>query len=62
MRPRQGRSTNDQAGVRAVELLPDFSTIGVCVVENLNTIEMFTKYFNTHSTYVKTSTRDVRLN
>ena len=27
--------TNDQAGIRAVELQPDFNTIQVCLVENI---------------------------
>ena len=33
VRPRQGRRTNDQAGIGAVELQPDLYTIQVCLVE-----------------------------
>ena len=39
MRRRQGRRTNDQAGVRAAELQPDFNTIQVCLVENIKEIK-----------------------
>ena len=39
VRRRQGRRTNDQAGVRAAELQPDFNTIQVCLVENIKEIK-----------------------
>ena len=35
MRQIQGRRTNDQAGIRAVELRPELNTIEVCLVENI---------------------------
>ena len=38
MRRRQGRRANDQAGIRVVELQPDFNTIQVCLVENIEDI------------------------
>ena len=36
MKGREGRTTHDEAGIRAVELQPDFKTIlEVCLVENI---------------------------
>ena len=43
---RQERRTNDQAGIRAVELRPDFNMIQVCLVENVKGIKMLTKCMN----------------
>ena len=37
-RGREGRRTNDEAGIRAVELHPDFKTIQVCLVESIKDI------------------------
>ena len=61
MRGRQGRRTNDQARIRAVELQPDFNTIQVRLVENIKDIKIFTKGVNTciHYIYDKTDTRVV---
>ena len=33
VRRRQGRRTNDEAGIRAVELQPDFKIVQVCLFE-----------------------------
>ena len=35
VRRRQGRRTNDEAGIRAVGLQPDFNTIQIFLVENI---------------------------
>ena len=35
---RQGRGIKDEAGIRGVELQPDFKTIQVCLVENIKGI------------------------
>ena len=35
MRGREERRTNDEGGIGAVELQPDFKTIQVCLVENI---------------------------
>ena len=56
MKGREGRRNNDEAGIRAVELQPDFNTIQVCVIENITDIEVFTKCSNIHDVY-ETDTR-----
>ena len=38
VRRRQGRRTNDEAGIRGVDLQLDFKTIQVCLVENMKDI------------------------
>ena len=38
VRRRQGRRTNDEAGIRGVELQPDIKTIQVCLVENIKDV------------------------
>ena len=48
-----------QAGIRAVELQPDFNTIQVCLVENMEGILIFTKRLNIQYFYDKTDTRVV---
>ena len=59
MRRRQGRRANDQAGIRVVELQPDFNTIQVCLVEHIKNIQMFTKCLNIHYIHDKADTRAV---
>ena len=48
MRRRQARRTNDEAGIRAVELQPGFNTIIVCLVENTKDIKMFRRSGTAH--------------
>ena len=43
----EGRRITDEAGLHAVELQPDFKTIGVCLVQNKKDIYMITKSLNT---------------
>ena len=38
VRGREGRKTNGEVGIRAVELQLDFKTIQVCMVENIKDI------------------------
>ena len=38
MREREGRGTNDEAGIRAVELQREFKTMQVCMFENIKYI------------------------
>ena len=45
MRGKEGRRTNDEAGIRAVQLQPDFKTMQACRVENIKDIYMVTKMF-----------------
>ena len=59
MRGRKGRRTNDEAGIRVVELQADFNAIQVCLVENIKYIYMVTKCLNTHYIYDKTDSRVV---
>ena len=59
MRRRQGRGTNDQASIRAVEFQPDFNTILDWQVENIKDIWIFTKRLNIPYIYDKTDTRVV---
>ena len=56
MRGREGGETNDEAGIRVVELQLGFKTIQVCLVENMKGIEMTTKCLNTHHIYNKADT------
>ena len=44
MREREGRRTNDEASIRAVELQPDFKAIQVCLIENIKDIKMVTMF------------------
>ena len=57
MRGREGRWTNDETGIRAVELQPDFRIIQVCLDENINDIYMGIIFLNTHFIFGKTGTR-----
>ena len=38
VRGREGRTTNDEAGIRAVEIQPDFKTIQVCLIGNIKNV------------------------
>ena len=42
MRGSEGRRTKDEAGIRAVELQPDFKKIQVFLIKNVKDIYMFT--------------------
>ena len=47
-RGRKERGTNDEEGIRAVELQLDLNTIQVCLIENIKDTWIATKCLNTH--------------
>ena len=56
VRGREERRTNDEAGIRAVELQPHFKMIQVSLVENIVNIKIVSRCLNEHCIWDKSDT------